>query len=94
MAKIYGTSEFTKEQEEQIDKVIDATANLLDVLLIKPEYIKDPELKGVDARWCPIVPSEIADLVADYICTRYSVNVFYPIHVENEDGKYVNDVMN
>lgn len=94
MAKVYGTSEFTREQEEQIDKVIDAAAALIDVLLVKPEYLKDSNLKGIGENWSAIHPAQIADVVANYLVHRCTTNIFYPTHVETDDEEHVSDVFN
>lgn len=82
-----GVNEFSMEQKAQIESVIDAAKNLLQVMLVLPDYLKGSIVRGVnnDAEAFPIAPSEIADIVAEHILRKIEyINVFFPVHEEIE----------
>ena len=86
-------NEFTQEQIDQIDAIHEATKNLLELMLYKPAYLKDSELKGLEEYDpLPIAVSEIADLVADHLILHTDCDIFYPTHVEYKNEDYISDV--
>ncbi len=94
-----GVNEFNKDQERQIDAVIEAAENLIRIMILKPDYLKRTNLKGwndeKDGQY-PILPSEIADIVADCI-SQTKTNVFFPVHIEEGEmngkriGHFIDD---
>lgn len=86
MSNVHWTSEFTNDQERQIEAVYGAVQALLDTLLVLPEYLEGSGLKGLDdEEKFPVTCSEIADLVADYLVEHTDCRVFFPTHVESHD---------
>ena len=86
-------NEFTQEQLDQIEAIHTAVQNLLELMLYKPKYLEDSDLKGLENHEpFPISVSEIGDLVADHIILHTDCNVFYPVHVESEKEDYISDV--
>lgn len=107
MPKKMHFSEFTSDQLEQIDKVYEASQALVEVLLIKPDYLKQYPLKEIKQDELRELPygKEIADLVAEYLMNRLSskTNIYFPTHCDHRlfadnrvvDGnEYVIDTFN
>ena len=74
-------TDFSADQLEQLDRIEEAVANLLEVLLVKPEYLRDA-YEAVDRE---VVEQfhhlEIADIVAQHLSSD-NRTVYFPIHVE------------
>ena len=107
MPKKMHFSEFTSEQLEQIDRVYEASQTLIEVLLIKPDYLKQYPLKDIKQDELRELPygKEVADLVAEYLMNRLAgkANVYFPTHCDHRlfadnrivDGsEYVTDTFN
>jgi nucleoside-diphosphate-sugar epimerase len=95
MPKKYQTSEFSREQENQIDLVQGIVGDLLDAMLARPEYLKDSGLKRFDVNSIQVHPSEVADIVAEYLSKKKIGNVYYPTHTELLDGtEWISDTFN
>lgn len=85
--------EFTQEQLDQIEAIHNATKTLLELMLYKPAYLKNSELKGLENYDpLPVAVSEVADLVADHLILHTDCEIFYPTHVEWQDEDYISDV--
>lgn len=87
MPKKVNSSEFTSDQLNQIDRVYDASQALVEVLLIKPDYLKQYPLKDIKQDELRELPygKEIADLVAEYLMNRLidKTNVYFPTHCDH-----------
>ena len=88
--------EFSFDQVDQLEDIMTAAQNLVDVLLNKPQYLRgnndSNKMKGFGVH-----PMEIADIVAEVLSHR-GHTIYFPTRIENCSAEapvktvYISDV--
>ena len=79
--------EMSAEQLEQLERVEDAVYDLMDVMLLKPEYLREYG-ESVPSHSYQFHPLIIADLLAEFFF-KHGTTVYYPTFFENADHERV-----
>ena len=83
MAIRFQTSDFSREQLEQLDVLISCAQELVNALLIKPDYLANEPLASEDDDMDAGIATDVLVRVAEYL-SEEGFNCFLPTHISSE----------